>query len=150
MLFSYHLLYFCTALSLIIMLSSHYHHYKSKTFSQLTQCPFTGTLLLFYFTMMSKTRVILIQILNNYSIIQIFVSQGIHRVIWHFLPKSFPAIFVGHLEFLHKIQKHILETVWDRAILTKFLVRRVNRESSYTFCQRIVSLHFSRLTWISV
>ena len=46
MLFSYHLLYFCTALSLIIMLSSHYHHHKSKTFSQLTQCPFTGTLLL--------------------------------------------------------------------------------------------------------
>ena len=49
MLFSYHLLYFCTALSLIIMLSSHYHHHKSKTFSQLTQCPFTGTLLLFMF-----------------------------------------------------------------------------------------------------
>ena len=47
MLFSCHLLYFCTALSLIIMLSSHYHHHKSKTFSQLTQCPFTGTLLLF-------------------------------------------------------------------------------------------------------
>ena len=46
MLVSYHLLYFCTALSLIIMLSSHYHHHKSKTFSQLTQCPFTGTLLL--------------------------------------------------------------------------------------------------------
>ena len=38
MLFSYHLLYFCTALSLIIMLSSHYHHHKSKTFSQLTSC----------------------------------------------------------------------------------------------------------------
>ena len=50
MLFSYHLLYFCTALSLIIMLSSHYHHHKSKTFSQLTQCPFTGTLLLFVYT----------------------------------------------------------------------------------------------------
>ena len=54
--FSYHLLYFCTALSLIIMLSSHYHHHKSKTFSQLTQCPFTGTLLLFslYTTPLSK------------------------------------------------------------------------------------------------
>ena len=47
MLFNYHLLYFCTALSLIIMLSSHYHLHKSKTLSQLTQCPFTGTLLLF-------------------------------------------------------------------------------------------------------
>ena len=47
MLFSYHLLYLCTALSLIIMLSSHYHLPKSKTLSQLTQCPFTGTLLLF-------------------------------------------------------------------------------------------------------
>ena len=47
MLFNYHLPYFCTALSLIIMLSSHYYLYKSKTLSQLTQCPFTGTLLLF-------------------------------------------------------------------------------------------------------
>ena len=47
MLFNYHLLYFCTALSLIIMLSSHYHLHKSNTLSQLTQCPFTGTLLLF-------------------------------------------------------------------------------------------------------
>ena len=50
MLFNYHLLYFCTALSLIIMLSSHYHLHKSKTLIQLTQCPFTGTLLLFYFS----------------------------------------------------------------------------------------------------
>ena len=48
MLFNYHLMYFCTALSLIIMLSSHYHLHKSKTLSQLTQCPFTGTLLLFF------------------------------------------------------------------------------------------------------
>ena len=47
MLFNYHLLYLCTALSLIIMLSSHYHLHKSKTLSQLTQCPFAGTLLLF-------------------------------------------------------------------------------------------------------
>ena len=29
------------------MLSPHYHLHKSKTLSQLTQCPFTGTLLLF-------------------------------------------------------------------------------------------------------
>ena len=50
MLFNYHLLYFCTALSLIIMLSSHYYLHKSKTLSQLTQCPFTGTLLLFTLT----------------------------------------------------------------------------------------------------
>ena len=49
MLFNYHLLYFCTALSLIIMLSSHYHLHKSKTLSQLTQCPFAGTLLLLKF-----------------------------------------------------------------------------------------------------
>ena len=48
MLFNYHLLYFCTALSLIIMLSSHYYLHKSKTLSQLTQCPFTGSLLLFW------------------------------------------------------------------------------------------------------
>ena len=48
MLFNYHLLYFRTALSPILMLSSHYYLHKSKTLSQLTQCPFTGTLLLFY------------------------------------------------------------------------------------------------------
>ena len=47
MLFNYHLMYFCTTLSLIIMLSSHYHLHKSKTLGQLTQCPFTGTLVLF-------------------------------------------------------------------------------------------------------
>ena len=48
LLFSYHLLYFCTALFLIIILS--YNHLpKSKTLSQLTQCPFTGTLLLFWY-----------------------------------------------------------------------------------------------------
>ena len=46
LLFSYHLLYFCTALFLIIILSSNHLH-KSKTLSQLTQCPFMGTLLLF-------------------------------------------------------------------------------------------------------
>ena len=57
MLFSYHLLYFCTALSLIIMLSSHYHHHKSKTFSQLTQCPFTGTLLLFLIIVHSRMKI---------------------------------------------------------------------------------------------
>ena len=49
LLFSYHLLYFCTALFLIIILSSNHLH-KSKTLSQLTQCPFTGTLLLFILT----------------------------------------------------------------------------------------------------
>ena len=32
-LFNYHLLYFCTALSLIIMLSSHYHLHKLKKHS---------------------------------------------------------------------------------------------------------------------
>ena len=37
MLFNYQLLYFCTALSLIIMLSYHYYLHKSKTLSQLTQ-----------------------------------------------------------------------------------------------------------------
>ena len=47
LLFSYHLLYFCTALFLIIILSSNHLH-KSKTLSQLTQCPFMGTLLLFH------------------------------------------------------------------------------------------------------
>ena len=55
MLFNYHLLYFCTALSLIIMLSYHYYLHKSKTLSQLTQCPFTGTLLLFSFSLNSLT-----------------------------------------------------------------------------------------------
>ena len=51
LLFSYHLLYFCTALFLIIILSSNHLH-KSKTLSQLTQCPFTGTLLLFVYALL--------------------------------------------------------------------------------------------------
>ena len=54
MLFNYHLLYFCTALSLIIMLSCHYYLHKSKILSQLTQCPFTGTLLLFFLFFFGK------------------------------------------------------------------------------------------------
>ena len=59
LLFSYHLLYFCTALFLIIILSSNHLH-KSKTLSQLTQCPFTGTLLLFHsYNMVSKLGVCL-------------------------------------------------------------------------------------------
>ena len=56
MLFNYHLMYFCTALSLIIMLSSHYHLHKSKTLSQLTQCPFTGTLLLLANPLFQQTQ----------------------------------------------------------------------------------------------
>ena len=54
--FNYHLLYFRTALSLILMLSSHYYLHKSKTLSQLTQFPFTGTLLLFAFCEFSRFR----------------------------------------------------------------------------------------------
>ena len=58
LLFSYHLLYFCTALFLIIILSSNHLH-KSKTLSQLTQCPFTGTLLLFmYITTLGILRIV--------------------------------------------------------------------------------------------
>ena len=60
MLFNYHLLYFCTALSLIIMLSSHYYLHKSKTLSQLIQCPFTGTLLLFFFSFRKSDFIALI------------------------------------------------------------------------------------------
>ena len=59
MLFNYHLLYFCTALSLIIMLSSHYYLHKSKTLSQLTQCPFTGTLLLFTTILLEQSCLLL-------------------------------------------------------------------------------------------
>ena len=61
MLFNYHLLYFCTALSLIIMLSSHYYLHKSKTLSQLTQCPFTGTLLLLIYLLMSTLTLLGLQ-----------------------------------------------------------------------------------------
>ena len=57
MLFNYHLLYFCTALSLIIMLSCHYYLHKSKILSQLTQCPFTGTLLLFLVLTIFKDKI---------------------------------------------------------------------------------------------
>ena len=41
----YNLHRFSDALGLVILSSNHLH--KSKTLSQLTQCPFTGTLLLF-------------------------------------------------------------------------------------------------------
>ena len=57
MMLNYHLLYFCTALSLIIKLSSHYYLHKSKTLSQLTQCPFTGTLLLFFYRLAQSTYI---------------------------------------------------------------------------------------------
>ena len=59
MLFNYHLLYFCTALSLIIMLSSHYYLHKSKTLSQLTQCLFRGTLLLFSYHVLKPQHAVL-------------------------------------------------------------------------------------------
>ena len=42
MLFNYHLLYFCTALSLIIMLSSHYYLHKSKNTQSADTVPVHG------------------------------------------------------------------------------------------------------------
>ena len=71
MLFNYHLLYFCTALSLIIMLSSHYQIHKSKTLSQLTQCPFTGTLLLFYCFKVHKLYL-------NFATVDSHISPSVH------------------------------------------------------------------------
>ena len=71
MLFNYHLMYFCTALSRIIMLSSHYHLHKSKTLSQLTQCLFTVPLVFF---------LILIYI-NNYAFYKKFLYALINVVI---------------------------------------------------------------------
>ena len=74
LMFNYHLLYFCTALSLIIMLSSHHLH-KSKTLSQLTQCPFTGTLLLFK------------------NVFPIFCSQWLRLLQWLRLPQAAVVFF---------------------------------------------------------
>ena len=84
MLFSYHLLYFCTALSLIIMLSSHYHHHKSKTFSQLTQCPFTGTLLLLFFAK-HKNAYILKTVLDRADCADFGCHNSIRLETKHFL-----------------------------------------------------------------
>ena len=57
------------------MLSSHYHHHKSKTFSQLTQCPFTGTLLLFLISSnleyTTKSSDILPDLKSDHSLLQI-------------------------------------------------------------------------------
>ena len=49
MLFNYHLLHFCTALSLIIMLSSHYHLHKSKNSQSADTVPVHGHFPLVYF-----------------------------------------------------------------------------------------------------
>ena len=73
MLFNYHLLYFCTALSLIIMLSSHYYLHKSKTLSQLTQCPFTGTLLLFCIVFQIVILWVLVNIFSCFLGLKIFL-----------------------------------------------------------------------------
>ena len=96
MLFSYHLLYFCTALSLIIMLSSHYHHHKSKTFSQLTQCPFTGTLLLFS---LLDHQYDILSVLISWAFCPPCPKNGLHFVLtcdfdehfvhWHFVHQRF-------------------------------------------------------------
>ena len=74
MLFNYHLLYFCTALSLVIMLSSHYYLHKSKTLSQLTQCPFTGTLLLFDNAIVNES------VFDWFSQFIISLSRSVHRL----------------------------------------------------------------------
>ena len=49
------------------MLSSHYHLHKSKTLSQLTECPFTGTLLLLIVFYVSQNiyEIIVEQLLLN-------------------------------------------------------------------------------------
>ena len=86
MLFNYHLLYFCTALSLVIMLSSYYYLHKSKTLSQLTQCPFTGTLLLFLKNLrISKRKLVRLKFfriaIKEYIFCQIFFLEMFMRKI---------------------------------------------------------------------
>ena len=84
MLFNYHLLYFCTALSLIIMLSYYYYLHKSKTLSQLTQCPFTGTLLLL-FTLFAQVLALPWGVRVDNPPIRSLQKSAIHRwrVHWH-------------------------------------------------------------------
>ena len=101
--FSYHLLYFCTALSLIIMLSSHYHHHKSKTFSQLTQCPFTGTLLLFQYHITHTSRIIFL------------LKQSLQNVFFYRLQKLKALIL--------KMLKKDLDSSWP--VFIKILILRI-------------------------
>ena len=111
-LFNYHLLYFCTALSLLIMLSSNYHLQKSKTLSQLTQCPFTGTLLLLIFVVV-KFQTLHNKCCNCNVFLQIFSLKNNNKVIllknlyaWIFSTVTLPLL--PRFSWLHNNLKNIL------------------------------------------
>ena len=139
--FSYHLLYFCTALCLIIMLSSHYHHHKSKTFSHLTQCPFTGTLLLL--PKMAKHKIASISLtVRDRAISSKFSTHRVSKEGTLQFSKIFPLPKNGgHFEFLAKMSKHkiasISLTVRDRAISSKFSTHRVSNQGTLCNFQKI-------------
>ena len=62
-----------------------------------------------------------------------------------FLKNRFPNIFGGHLEFLHKMQKHIYlrESVRENDF-DEIFDHRVSAESTGDFCQNSFSCHFFR------
>ena len=68
---------------------------------------------------------------------EIFDPQGICTVYWRLFPKIiFPPLLAGILNFCVKCKNiFISETVPDRAILIKFLTRRVYTESAATFAK---------------
>ena len=51
---------------------------------------------------------------------------------------SIKGIFGGHREFLHKMKKHILEKVQERAIWMKLLTHRISAESIGNFPKIVI------------
>ena len=99
------------------MLSSHYHHHKSKTFSQLTQCPFTGTLLLFVFA--STILITPITKIVNYSI-----KEGS-------FPKCFKMAYVTPLQKKPSLDRNILKNyraVSNLSFIPKLIEKVVARQ----------------------
>ena len=147
MLFSYHLLYFCTALSLIIMLSSHYHHHKSKTFSQLTQCPFTGTLLLLEKHEWSVTFELPYKILREpyfqsfqYKILHRIVNFGDNLFKWNIIdsPKCHYCTFIDTIEH-HFFYCEIIQAFLEN--LEMKLKNIHDREIKLSICEILLGLN---------
>ena len=158
MLFNCHLLYFCTALSLIIMLSSHYHLHKSKTLSQLTQCPFTGTLLLFLFIYFFLFIYLFFFFDKPNAKMNLFRKRMHDCVISIIFFTLHPGYLKSHLSLFAKNRflpflpailnlcvkcksAFISGIVCDRVILTIFLTPGY-MQSSGTFCQKSFSAIF--------
>ena len=78
---------------------------------------------------------------------EIFYPQCIHRVIWRLFTKNhFPAIFIGHLEFLHKTKQKKTHLSWKQCEIERFRQIfwpiRLSSKSTGDFSQKSFSCHF--------